>query len=41
MKSCALSGEAADVDDDVMDEWVKRLPDILKGFKMEDISNGD
>ena len=37
----ALSGEAADVNPTVVDDWEKRLETILEGYKLEDIYNAD
>ena len=37
----ALSGEAAEVNPTVVDDWKARLADICKGYKMEDIYNAD
>ena len=36
-----LSGESADVKEEVVTDWTKRLPDICKGYKLEDIFNAD
>ena len=41
IKSSILSGEAADVSEDVLDDWVKRLPSILEGYDTKDIFNAD
>ena len=41
IKSSILSGEAADVSEDVLEDWTKRLPTILEGYERKDIFNAD
>ena len=41
VKSSVLSGEAADVNPETVDDWIKRLPTICDGYKAEDIFNAD
>ncbi len=41
IKCSVLSGEAADVSDNVVEDWQKRLPDICRNYAPEDIFNGD
>ena len=41
IRCAALSGEAADVDPTVVDDWEKRLETILEGYELEDIYNAD
>ena len=41
IRFAALSGEAADVDPTVVDDWEKRLETILEGYELEDIYNAD
>ena len=36
-----MSGERADVDNTVVDDWVKKLPEICTGYSPEDIFNMD
>ncbi|ESO10336.1 hypothetical protein HELRODRAFT_183752 [Helobdella robusta] len=36
-----LAGEAADVDEKIVDDWKKRLPEITSGFLPENIFNAD
>lgn len=37
----ALSGEAAELDTAAAEEWLKRIPDITRGYNMKDIFNAD
>ena len=37
----SLSGEAADVDPAVVDDWSRRLKSICTGYRLEDIYNAD
>ncbi|PFX20594.1 Tigger transposable element-derived protein 6 [Stylophora pistillata] len=41
IRCAVLSGEAADVDPTVVDDWEKRLETILEGYELEDIYNAD
>ncbi|PFX11437.1 tigger transposable element-derived protein 6-like [Stylophora pistillata] len=41
IRCAVLSGEAADVDPTVVDDWEKRLETILEGYALEDIYNAD
>ena len=36
-----LSGEAAEVKEATVEEWIKGLPDICKGYKLVEIYNCD
>ena len=40
IKVSVLSGEATDVNQDVIDAWAERLPTICKGYDRKGISNG-
>ena len=40
-KAPVLSGEAVDVNQDVIDAWVECLPTICKGYDSKDIFNAD
>jgi hypothetical protein len=41
IKSCVLSGEAASVREEDVQDWIKRLSSILEGYKLKDIFNAD
>ncbi len=41
ISSSVLSGEGASVDKGIVEDWTKRLPEVLKGYKAEDIFNAD
>jgi hypothetical protein len=41
IRSVALSGESADVSPAVLEDWQKRLPDLLRGYNREDVFNAD
>ena len=41
MKSCVLSGEAADVSDDIISDWSARLPSMCEGYSLNIIFNAD
>ena len=41
VRMSVLSGESADVDSAVVEDWSKRLSSICSGYKLEDIFNAD
>lgn len=41
VKFAVLSGESAEVPQAAIDDWTKRLPDIIKGYALSDIFNCD
>ena len=41
MRLATLCGEAADVPEDIVADWAKRLPSITAGYAMNDIYNAD
>ena len=41
VKSCVLSGEAADVSDDIISDWSARLPSMCDGYSFNNIFNAD
>ena len=41
ISGAVLRGISSDVKEEVVADWSKRLPDICKGYKLEDIFNAD
>ena len=41
VKLATLSGESAEVPQDVVDDWSKRLPALIEGYVLADIYNAD
>jgi hypothetical protein len=41
VKMAVLAGESADVPQEAVAEWAKRLPDIIKDYELKDIFNAD
>ena len=41
IKHITVSGEAGDVEGATVDSWKERLPELVRGYKAEDISNLD
>ena len=41
IKQFVISGESGDVDGATIDSWKERLPELLQGYKIEDIMNLD
>ena len=41
IKQFVISGESGDVDGASIDSWKERLPELLQGYKKEDIMNLD
>ena len=41
VKSCVLSGEAADVSDDIISDWSARLSSMCEGYSLNNIFNAD
>ena len=41
VKSCVLSGEAADVSDDIIFDWSARLPSMCEGYSLNNIFKAD
>lgn len=37
----AISGEAGDVNSDVVADWMRKLPEIIRGYELKDIANCD
>lgn len=37
----SLSGEAAEIDTSAAEEWLKRVPDVTRGYEAKDIFNAD
>ena len=41
IRSCTLSGERAEIDSDVVDSWLQRLPSLCEGYDPKDVFNAD
>ena len=41
IKCAVLSGEAADVPENVVNYWLKRICDVIQGYELENIFNCD
>ena len=39
ISQCAIEGESGEVQMQTTEAWVERLPEICKGYKLEDIWN--